>query len=63
MLINTEELLEALYTKFPDIVPDKVSDMRGLGVKVGEQKAIKYIEYWLEGKQHESDQSAKKLKS
>lgn len=63
MLIDTEELLEELYKKFPDEVPDKVSDMRCLGIKVGEQRALKYIEHYLESKQHEADQSAKKLKS
>ena len=62
MLIETDELLEILYDKFPDKVPDQVSDMRGLGVKVGEQKVMKYIEHVLEQKQHELDQKAKKAK-
>lgn len=60
MLIETDELLEILYVKFPDVVPDKVADMRGLGKKIGEQTVMKYIEHVVDQKEHESKQKAKK---
>ena len=62
MLIETDELLTLLYEKFPDSVPEQVNTMRDLGVKVGEQRTIKYIEHVLEAKQYEADQLAKKSK-
>ena len=60
MLIDTDQLLTLLYDKFPDEVPSKVSDMRGLGIKVGEQTVMKFIEHFVEQKQHESERTAKK---
>ena len=62
MLIETDQLLEILYEQFPDVVPDKVDSMRGLGMKVGEQRVMKYIENVVEQKEHEAKQLAKKVK-
>ena len=62
MLIETDQLLEILYEQFPDVVPDKVDSMRGLGMKVGEQRVMKYIENVIEQKEHEAKQLAKKVK-
>ena len=62
MLIDTDELLEELYKKFPDQVPDKEYSLHGYGVKLGEQRPMKYIEHWVEQKQHEADSKAKKLR-
>jgi hypothetical protein len=59
MLINTEDLLEELYSKFPDRVPDKVTDMRELGIKVGEQRAMKFIEFYVERLTHTEKQKSK----
>ena len=60
MLINTEELLQELYAMFPDKVPDKVDTMLGLGKKIGEQRPMKFIEHYVERKEHEAKQKSKK---
>lgn len=62
MLIDTDKLLPLLYEKFPDVVPDQVSDLRGLGIKVGEQKVMKYIEHIVENEAHKLEQEARRAR-
>lgn len=59
MLIDTDELLSTLYDKFPDRVPDMARDMRELGVKVGEQTVMKFIEHIVEQKSQAQARSNK----
>lgn len=59
MIIDTDELLADLYAKFPDVVPDKVDSMRELGIKVGEQRVMKFIEHVVEYKHEEAKKKAK----
>ena len=59
MNINTQELLQELYTMFPDKVPDKVETLRELGMKIGEQRPMKFIEHYVERMEHEAKQKSK----